>query len=316
MNLKDELREIAFNNGVNYFGVGSIDRWDNAPLGHNPSDLLPTAKAVIVLGIRVPIGAIEGNNLAYRGFRHGIFTYMVFGYNRLGEILDRAGMLLLAHLEKNHKIQTFPIPASIPRDEYMMMGVMSNRHSAVCAGLAEFGWNGLALTPDAGPRVRWMPLVVDKEIEPDPLYSGPKLCKGSACRKCVDICPVDALSREKSVQLEITDRLYSYAVLDKPRCRCAQTGLARGSSGRLQEEIPERMKTVEDWRAMLKRDDKWNKMEREAAMCGRCFVECPVGRSVVLKGEVGEKSSDYKGNVAYGDEQNPHGGGEVLPHSR
>lgn len=280
MSIKGKLREIALENGADFFGVGNVGRWRNAPVGHRPNDLLPEAKSVIVLGIRVPEGAIQSNLRAYEGRRHGIFTYMVFGYNRLGEVLDRAGMKLLKYLEKDRSIKTFPIPGTLPRDEYMMRGLISNRHAAVCAGLAEFGWNGLALTPQTGPRVRWMPMIVDEDIEPDPLYTGPTLCKGRACRKCVEVCPVNALARDQSVSLSIGDRTYSYAVLRKPRCRCAQTGLARGSTGRLLEDIPESMETVEDWLKMLARDNVWNKMERVAAMCGRCFVSCPVGRDV------------------------------------
>lgn len=280
MDLKYKLREIALENGANFFGVANVERWKNAPIGHRPTDIFPNAKSVIVLGIKVPQGAIESNLRSYEGRRHGIFTYMTFGYNRLGEILDRAGMRLLKYLEDEHNVGTFPIPGTLPRDEHKMMGLMSNRHAAVCAGLAEFGWLGLVMTPETGPRVRWMPLIIDEELEPDSLYSGPKLCKGASCRKCVEICPVNALSDRESVLLRIEDKVYSYSVLRKPRCRCAQTGLARGSAGRLLDDIPESMNTVEDWLKMLRRDNIWNKMERVAAQCGRCFNVCPAGKDV------------------------------------
>ena len=276
MGLKDELREIAFDSYADYFGIGSVDRWANAPIGHRPNDLLPSAKSVLVLGMRIPEGAIEANNRAFEGQRHGIFSYMLFGYYRLNEMLDKATMKLMRHLEIRHRIATFPNPASVPRDDYMMMGVMSNRHAAVCAGLADFGWSGLALTPDAGPRVRWITLVIDREIEPDPLYDGPKLCKG--CKDCVSLCPVGALSREYSVEVKIGERVFSYGVLSKIRCRYAVYGLASGSAGRLQAEIHDNVYTHGDWLTMLRHDIVWNKTERFAAMCGRCLVNCPVGR--------------------------------------
>ncbi|NPV26177.1 MAG: epoxyqueuosine reductase [Firmicutes bacterium] len=217
MNLKSELREIAFANEMDYFGVGSVDRWANAPEGRRPNDLLPEAKSVIVLGIRIPEGAIESNHRAYEGLRHGIFTYMIFGYNKLNERLDFAAMKIAQHLERKAKVKAYLLPSSIPRDEYLMMGEMSNRHAAVCAGLAEFGWNGLALTPEAGPRVRWVPILTEAELEPDPLYNGPKLCDHSKCSVCVDICPVHALSDDQAVQVTIGDRTFSYALLNKPQ---------------------------------------------------------------------------------------------------
>jgi len=276
VDLKDELREVAFESGADYFGVGSVDRWAYAPIGHRPNDLLPSARSVLVLGIRIPEGAIEANNRAFEGQRHGIFSYMLFGYYRLNEKLDKASMKLMRHLEIRHRIKTFCIPASGPRDEYMMMGVMSNRHAAVCAGLADFGWSGLALTPDAGPRVRWITLVIDRGIDPDPLYDGPKLCRG--CKDCVNLCPVGALSGEHSVEVKIGERMFSYGVLSKIRCRYAVYGLALGSAGRLQAEIHDNMYTPGDCLTMLRNDIVWNKTERFAAMCGRCLVNCPVGR--------------------------------------
>jgi len=112
---------------------------------------------------------------------------------------------------------------------------MSNRYAAVCAGLGEFGWSGFVLTPQDGPRVCWISIITEMEIEPDPLYDGPKLCKG--CKDCVNICPVSALSREHSVEVTIGERVFSYAVLSKTRCRYAVYGLASGSPGRLQAEI-------------------------------------------------------------------------------
>ena len=278
MNLKEELKEIAFENHADYFGVGSVDRWANAPIGHRPNDLLPSAKSVLVLGMRIPEGAIEANKRAFEGQRHGIFTYMLFGYFRINEELDKASMKLVRHLEIRHKIATFPNPASIPRDEYLMMGVLSNRHAAVCAGLADFGWSGLALTPEDGPRVRWTTLVIDKEIEPNPLYAGASLCK--KCKNCVNICPVNALNRNQSLELTIGKKTFSYAVLSKIRCRYAVYGLSQGSAGRLQAHINDSVSTNAEWFSMLKRDIAWNKTERFAAMCGRCLVICPVGREI------------------------------------
>lgn len=36
------------------------------------------------------------------------------------------------------------------------MALFSNRHAAVAAGLGEIGWNGFCLTPDNGPRQRFV----------------------------------------------------------------------------------------------------------------------------------------------------------------
>jgi epoxyqueuosine reductase QueG len=157
-----------------------------------------------------------------------------------------------------------------------MFGMFSNRHAAVCAGLAEFGWNGVALTPDAGPRVRWGTLITSLELEHSPmLYDGAPLC--SKCGHCIEICPVGALSRTQEVSLRIEDKIISYKRLFKPLCRAAQTGLAKGSAGRLQADVGGKVETVCDWLKIVKADDKWNRLERTAAMCGRCMIGCKSG---------------------------------------
>ncbi len=274
--LKAKLKEIALKEGADYFGVAPVSRWANATQGHKPTDLMPNAKSVVVIGIKIPQGAIESNNRSYEGMRHGIFTYMIYGYNLINDILNNTTSKMYDYLEAQG-INTFPLPASTPRDEYKMLGVISNRHSAVCAGLADMGWNGLALTPKDGPRVRWAPLILECELEPDPLYNGPKLCDRSKCRVCLDVCPVQALPEEEYVEAHIADKIFRYAKLKKPVCRCGVTGLAKNTPGRLQADIPEEIPNVEGWLKIASTDIMWNQMERVAAMCGRCLTQCPVG---------------------------------------
>ena len=151
MGLKQELQELALANGMKYFGVASVDRFANMPEGHRPGDLLPGAKSVLVMGMVIPDGAIKGNLRAFEGLRHAIFSYVVYGYNKINDQLDWAALQAIFHIEKKHKHTAYGIPASKPRDEELFMGAMSNRYAAVCAGLGEFGWSGFVLTPEDGP---------------------------------------------------------------------------------------------------------------------------------------------------------------------
>ncbi len=279
--LKEELRRLCFENDLDLFGVGPVERWKGAPMGHRPTDVLPGAKSVIVVGIKIPEGCIKENMMAYRGEHNGILPYMVFGYNMLNDMLEEACDKMGAYLnEQGYRV--FLPPASVGRDENEMMGIISNRHSAVAAGLAEFGMNGLALTPQWGPRVRWSVIVTDAELEPDPQYHGPKLCK--ECMHCADVCPTQAFSRDEQWEFKIGDKDCRYCKLSRYVCRTAQTGLSKGSAGRLQMEVSkDDFTVVEDWRKLVRSDDKWNRLERVAAMCGRCMIECPVGREEAAK---------------------------------
>ena len=68
---------------------------------------------------------------------------------------------------------------------------------AVNAGLAELGANGLALTPQFGPRQRWCMISLDAVLAVDePADFGlSRYCE--ACRLCVHGCPGRAISEEK-----------------------------------------------------------------------------------------------------------------------
>ena len=41
------IKEIMFALGADLCGIASIDRFDNAPKGYHPLDVLPTCKSVI-----------------------------------------------------------------------------------------------------------------------------------------------------------------------------------------------------------------------------------------------------------------------------
>lgn len=275
MSITDELREIAFGKGMYYFGTAPISRWDHAPKGFKPQDLLPSAKSVIVVGRPIPKGTVQANNNSYENKRHGIFTYMLFGYDKVSDFIENALWDMNKYME-NIDANTFMIPASVGREEEGMFGMFSNRHAAVATGLAEFGWNGVALTPDNGPRVRWGSVITSLELEySEMLYKGKPLC--SQCGHCIKICPVNALSEMEEVSMQIGDQKISYKRLIKTVCRTAQTGLAKGSSGRLQADVEGKVETVYDWLKMVKNDDKWNRRERTAAMCGRCMISCKSG---------------------------------------
>ena len=64
------------------------------------------------------------------------------------------------------------------------MAPFSHRHAAVLAGMGEFGYNNLVITPEYSPRIRFMSVVTEAEIEQDSLLETP-LCLGESCLACV-----------------------------------------------------------------------------------------------------------------------------------
>ncbi len=276
------LRGIARSRYMDYFSIAPAERWDGAPEQHRPRDFLKQCKSVIVMGRKIPEGALASNSLAYdRGERNGILAYMIYGYNKINESLNDVLYEMVYYLEDEEAREVYACPASTPRDEYAMMGVISNRHSAVASGIASFGWNGLAMTWDAGPRVRYCVLLTDIEFDASlytPMQEPDSLCDRSKCAVCIAVCPVDAFPEKDAWEFKIGDKSIRYAKLNRARCRTGVTGLASGSAGRMCAVIPDDVSTVEDWLDIAKYDNRWNRLERVASMCGRCMTTCPVGR--------------------------------------
>jgi hypothetical protein len=63
MDLTRELTEMAKANGASVAGVASVERFDGAPQGHHPRDLLPGAEAVFAFGIRILDRVLEWPDL-------------------------------------------------------------------------------------------------------------------------------------------------------------------------------------------------------------------------------------------------------------
>jgi len=66
-------------------------------------------------------------------------------------------------------------------------GPFSHRHAATRAGLGEFGYNNIVLTPQFGPRQRFNSIITEAELVPDPLIEKP-ICLRDACLLCQKAC--------------------------------------------------------------------------------------------------------------------------------
>jgi epoxyqueuosine reductase QueG len=241
------------------------------------------------MGIKVRSGARYGNRLAYNGFNMAIAIYMNFGFRILNNLLDQAAYFVHRELlEEGY--QTLPMPAAHPYpfitdvifDKTRSANLFSNRHAAVAAGIAEFGWNTLALTPDAGPRVRYVSVITEAELEPDALYEGEPICKKEKCPNpliCAKICPMGALDLKDGRELRIDDKkVYSYAKLDMTKCLWGICGLRRETLGKYDCDMPEEKDRNAFYKALSEKDLIEN-LERlgDGSMCGRCIMECPIG---------------------------------------
>ena len=96
-------------------------------------------------------------------------------------------------------------------------------HLRICgylAGLGEIGYSKMFLSPEFGPRQRLGVILTEMELEPDPIYDGPKLC--NKCMACVQQCPTNAISGDKTVKVTLAGHEVEWGELD---CKACSIGL-------------------------------------------------------------------------------------------
>jgi epoxyqueuosine reductase QueG len=162
----------------------------------------------------------------------------------------------------------------------------SNRHAAVAAGIGDFGWLSIVITPDYGPRIRIVSVITRAEIEPDPMYAGKKLCDPQKCGICMKVCPTHAISATKSKTVVMGDREFTYGDVEVNTCLVSLQGMTKKTLGLKDIAVPEHP-TQQDMEEARKQMDPRQRMQTIGGVdtyhCGKCLAYCPVGAKDWLK---------------------------------
>jgi epoxyqueuosine reductase len=274
IDLTQSLRQLALERmEVDLVGVAPVERLQGAPEGARPTDYMPAARSVVVLAAKIPDAVIE---VAGRYDEPGktLGPYMWYGYPVLNWDLSSIASRVAKFLEARG-FKGLPFPPTGLLYKFGNRADFSHRHAAVAAGLGEFGWSGLLLTAQFGPRQRLVSIVTDALLEPSPLYGGPSLCRPDACgRACVKACPTAAMTGR--VFVEIGGKTSEYARLHPVRCKWP---FAEEGFRRTKVAMPDDP-TEDDFRAVLSTttphplDAALNQFTF-VPQCGACIFSCP-----------------------------------------
>ena len=203
MDLTGELSSMAKTAGASLMGVAPVERFDGAPKGHHPQDLLPGARSVFTFGMRIldrvmdwpnvlPESAFYPPEIRVEALR--IMLYKKSGYDIINDHLSTIALRLATYLEDAGYPSLFFPTTNTGLPEHLMSfpGLFSQRHAAVRAGLGEFGLNNVVVTARFGPRIRFNSVITTAPLTPSPLLAT-KTCDGMACRECIRECPAQAL---------------------------------------------------------------------------------------------------------------------------
>ncbi|HZW37049.1 MAG: 4Fe-4S double cluster binding domain-containing protein [Deltaproteobacteria bacterium] len=251
------LTEVSFVAGAHGAPVCGSVRVEALPGCQEEIDtILPGAKSVVVLAAPHSRSAIESRNVQVAQY-DTIHAY--------GEAA-RASHAVALWLE-GKGCRAVAVPAFIPIDmappRHGMRGAVDWRGAGVAAGIGGYGESGLLVTREFGPAVRLGGVVTDAEVSPgDPLPGTPCV----ACRKCVEACPMDALSGEGRIdKRKCGDKIFSGGF------RAWRNFLVA-----LIEAPAEKRKEMAGSQPSL---DLWqNFMTGNYYYCFACQAACPVGR--------------------------------------
>jgi len=177
-----------------HFAVADASMWDTDPLvsvlipsAQRPKAIMPLAKSVIVIWVPVsPTILHTAPSLYYREHYRTLNTLLDVTAQRIATLLDFEGY----------------DAAYVPRDGYQGMeglrkdpsSFFSHRNAAYLAGMGTFGINNMLLTETHGPRVRFTSIITSAEL---PIGSPMEKELCTKCMKCVNECPVNAISGDE-----------------------------------------------------------------------------------------------------------------------
>jgi epoxyqueuosine reductase QueG len=276
---KADIKELAGKMGMTMCGVSDVDRFATSPEGKNPCEVLPGCKSVIVVGVRLLDGVIQANFRTFEDGRQDLKgLYGTYGYAMLPNFeLTYTCYNIAKYIEENTGEAATPCSTGP-----MTNGAqISLRHAAVAAGLGVFGWLGIVLTPEYGPRNRFGVILTTLELEPDPMYDGKPLCNPEKCGICAGACPSGALSKYEDgnpKHVEMGGKVFEYCQLDWAKCFMVEEAMMKKYGGRddyLTTEEPT-MKDIAE--ASMKMPHSDSGLQRiESWHCGKCLSYCPAG---------------------------------------
>ena len=182
--VKDALRAQALKAGALVFGVADADAFGAAADGHRPTDLLPNAKSVIVLGGAKP--------------RAGDWLSPKYQHMELSSTNDRVTALcmrLAQHIERECGYYALVVPPGVDEGQ---LPFLSLALAAELAGCGSRSMAGPLLHPEHG-FVYYAALITTLDLPPDGPLPEPA-CPAPECvamwadegtTPCLATCPID-----------------------------------------------------------------------------------------------------------------------------
>ena len=220
------VKEAARRAGADLVGVAPMERFNGVPPEHHPASVFPEARSVLVIGRRILRGSLRGmeegtNTFDYATYGHNLLEkhFLPTTVYRTVNCLEDAGWEAVPMYPGPTNVEAEGVPVASDRPAPNV--TVDFPLAAVAAGLGEIGFGGFFLSRQFGPRQRLGVILTDADLEPDPLFEG-GIC--GRCMKCVEDCPLAAMSAEQTVRVDVGGKVCEFAAVDHDRCRTCRNG--------------------------------------------------------------------------------------------
>ena len=223
---KKEIKEFAAANGVDMIGFASKDRFEGVDPRYNPFSIFPEAKTVIVLGRRITRGTLRGTEEGSNFFDYDLFgakflddQFVAQSCYDVTRFLEDAGWEAVPIFPNPQEAYGMGVPVAEGRPEPNV--APDFQYAVVACGLGEVSMHGEILTKRFGPRQRFQMIITDAEIESDPILTE-SIC--NQCGACADVCPMLAIDKNKTNDLNICGKTMKVADINYNLCRQCKNG--------------------------------------------------------------------------------------------
>jgi epoxyqueuosine reductase len=210
MDLDTRLSHLTRELGADYYGVADLGPARDVILAQGGARIARFPRAV-VMGIVLLDSVVD--LLPEREDPAAAILYRHTSYDVVNQALDQIS-LRIANALRSSGFQALPVPASKRTSDERIAGVFSQKLAAHLAGLGWIGKSCLLVTPDHGPRVRWVTVLTDAPLAPT---GSPMESRCGDCTACVDVCPAQAFTnrlfhkdepREARFNADLCDRYF------------------------------------------------------------------------------------------------------------
>ncbi|MCL4371181.1 MAG: hypothetical protein M1380_09785 [Chloroflexi bacterium] len=252
MSLTQRVVEWTGSIGADLVAAVPVVELEGVTRGYRPEELVPGARSVVVIALKM-VDAIWDRLQGKKDFFSDVLRNYLASYNypqldhlaiRTARFLEDEGYAAfpvdgpsagrVRHLDADSEERATPLQtALLSQGKGIWDTPFAFKPIAAAAGLGVIGKNSLVISPEYGPRVRFVCVVTDAELERTraAAVGNPGEICGS-CHLCIDSCPVGALSFDEQTSRPSIDRAACNTYMDYCQCALCQAVCPLGKKHR------------------------------------------------------------------------------------